>query len=292
MNDDDLIVLEGRRVCPACKPLVVQQLKEGCLPPMPSALPIELAEYEFGYWELIKKTWSICRQDWPAIVGLQLLVSLPSELLVAMASTGDDEHMRPSWRMTQYLDSFVGVVAVLGIAWVVNERVQGRSLSFVEALKKAVPRWLPAIGTNLVMGLIVVLWALALIVPGIVYLGYYTFAVYVVALRGRASTHALNYSKGLVKGRWWRVVGKMVGLFLPPIVPMFIIAVPLAFLPQSQFVEIFRETLNDLLLSFCQVGGALLFLNLDAVERKTPLSAITLSGVGSREPGQMGTSAT
>jgi hypothetical protein len=170
----------------------------------------------------------------------------------------------------------IGVVAVLGIAWVVSERVEGRTPSFVGALKKALPRWLPAIGTNLLMGLTVGFLTLLLIVPGIIYAGYYAFAIYAVALRGCGGNQALDYSKALVKGRWWRVVGKTAGLFLPALIPMVMVAVPMAFAPESRFLTILTETLNDVFLAYFSVGATLFFLNLDAMERKTPPGATPL----------------
>ena len=66
-----------------------------------------------------------------------------------------------------------------------------------------------AILTGLLAMLIVFGLTLLLIVPGVIWVIYYSFFLFVVALRGLSGKPALDYSKAIVKGQWWRVFGYM-----------------------------------------------------------------------------------
>lgn len=276
VGDDDHIVLEGRRICTGCKPLVLQQIMEGGRTALPTSEPIELADHEFRFWELLQKSWAICRQDWPVILGLKILVSVPSALWVMFYSVNKMAGMRPAmpfWNWPELVDSMIVLLGVLGVAWVVEARARGYSLSFGEALGKAVRRWLPAIGTNLLMWLILGILFVLLIVPGIIFAFYFSFAIYATALRGCAGSRALEYSKNLVNGRWWRAAGKLLGVSLLPLALVVMMIVVAPHLPHGWFVGIVRSFIVRVLYAFIQVATALLFLNLDALERKTPGNA-------------------
>ncbi len=276
--DDDVITLEGRRVCAACKPRVLQQIKEGSLDPLPFP-PIELAERELGIQALIAVSWKIVCRDWRAILALELLVAIPGNWILSFFDPGENGGLYEYgsyFRVAQAVETLIGVVAALGIAQIVNARVQGRSLSFGAALFHAVRRWLPGIGTNFLASLCIGLLLLLLIVPGVIYLVAYAFVIPVVALRETSGTRALAYSKTLVQGRWWRVAGRLFGLFLVPATGIFLVGMALSFAPESRALSFTTETVNDLFFAFMRVGTAVLFLNLDAVVRREPLNAITL----------------
>ena len=271
VGDEDYIVLGGRRVCPACKPLILQQIMEGSLPAMPTSEPIELADHEFRFWELLHQSWNICRQDWPILVGLKILVAMPSALWVLFYWAQNMVNAPPSvllWNWPQLVDSAISPVGVLGVACIVEARVRGYSLSFGEVLGKAVRRWLPAIGTNLLMWFILAILFALLVVPGIIFVIYFSFAIYAVALRDCAGSRALEYSKSLVEGRWWRVAGKIFGLGLMPFTLVVLMIIVMQHLPHPWFTGVLRSFVVRVLYAYIQVGTALLFLNLIAFEQK------------------------
>ncbi|MDR3402472.1 MAG: TraR/DksA C4-type zinc finger protein [Chthoniobacter sp.] len=267
--DDDLIVLEGRRVCMACKPLVVQQIKEGCLPPMPSA-PIEVSDHELGLPELAWKAWLICRQDWPALLALRVMVPIPSIACLVFYSQGNVARFdqAPVFFLAWLLEYTLTALSVVGVNWVVKERIQGRSLSFSQALEKGGHRWLPAIGTSLLVGLVLGFLTLLLVVPGIMFVVYYAFAGSAVALRHRAGVGALEYSKRLVEGRWWRVAGRLLGLSLPAGTLIMGMTIAMRYLHHPWYVEILYKLSVHVLSIFNLVGTVLLFVNLDTLRQK------------------------
>ncbi|GEM_PF-1193494 len=285
LAESDLIDIEGRQVCGSCKPLVVQQLKEGCLPPPLLPLgdhPVENGGEPLRFGSLMVLTWKMLWQDWRAILGITLLAAIPVNVLLELAapiSPGDELVAREFVRMVKMsslLETVIGVVASLGIAYVISERVEGRCAGFGAALKHALSRWLPAIGTGLLESIIVGFLTLLLIVPGIIWFVFYTFSICVVSLRDRSGSRALSYSKQLVAGRWGAVAWRVAGLTFLPIGATVFVGIASAFAPDEPLLSLLSDILADLLFAYLVVGVVVLFLNLEAVERKKQATASAL----------------
>jgi hypothetical protein len=67
-------------------------------------------------------------------------------------------------------------------------------------------------GTSILMGILVFLWSLLLIIPGIIFGVYYTFAEYIVMDKNISGMDAIRLSKRYVEGLWWQVVFSLLGL--------------------------------------------------------------------------------
>lgn len=67
-------------------------------------------------------------------------------------------------------------------------------------------------GTSLLSGILVFLWTLLFIIPGIIFGVYYTFAEYIVMDKGVSGMDAIRLSKRYVEGLWWQVVFSLLGL--------------------------------------------------------------------------------
>lgn len=82
-----------------------------------------------------------------------------------------------------------------------------RPITGGEALRAACGRYPRAIWTSLLAGLILLGLFMLLIVPGFIWSVYYTFMLYVIAITSLSGKAALDYSKSLVKGSFWRTLG-------------------------------------------------------------------------------------
>jgi hypothetical protein len=71
-----------------------------------------------------------------------------------------------------------------------------------------------AIFTTVLMGILLIGLLLLLIIPGVIAGVYWAFALSVVVFYGKSGFDALNYSKDLVKGRWWTVFSYLLGFLL------------------------------------------------------------------------------
>jgi hypothetical protein len=72
----------------------------------------------------------------------------------------------------------------------------------------------PLLLVNILVFIFVLLWSLLLIIPGIIFGIYYSFAGWVVIFEERKGKDALNRSKELVKGNWWGVFARYIFLYL------------------------------------------------------------------------------
>ena len=263
----ELIQLGGQQVCAACKPLFIQRLKEGVLAP-PMTGPGDFAQSEMGVGALLAASWQAWRQDWLTITFLTLLVAVPINLLLTAVDPGDEAAAREQVRYFQRImamDTLIGIFASLGIAHVVSERRQGRAASLGGALALAARRYVGGVGTGILAWAIIVLLLLALVVPGVIWLTYYSFAFCAVALRGLKGKRALDCSKSLVVGRWWAVLGRIVVLNCVVIVAAIPVIVAVEFAPASTTLTLGHDVFLDCLSAFAIVGTTILFLNLEAV---------------------------
>ncbi|MTI96510.1 MAG: hypothetical protein FH749_13720 [Firmicutes bacterium] len=140
---------------------------------------------------------------------------------------------------------------------------------------------LPAyIGTSLMLTVFIFGLSLLLIVPAIIFGVFWLFCLHAVALRKRDFLAALSYSKEIVSGRWWLMLGYIVLTMISAAVIIWLGAA-LSFIPTlllSMFA--FMQPLLGLiyvfaiylLMSFIAVVWTVLFLNLDI--RKGPAAKI------------------
>jgi len=105
---------------------------------------------------------------------------------------------------------------------VYSEKRQGVELSVGQAISKGKEYFLSAIGLSIIMGFALFFLFLALIIPGIIFLVFWVFAMYALVIDNKSSTEAMGFSKKLVKGHWWAmfltiivmfIAGAMVGVF-------------------------------------------------------------------------------
>jgi len=83
----------------------------------------------------------------------------------------------------------------------------------------------------------------------------------VVALRNLSGKQALNYSKSLVKGQWWRVAGISILFFALNFFAMMVVSVPLAFISENPFFTVVNYTLIDIVAALFDVMTIVFFLN-------------------------------
>ncbi len=97
----------------------------------------------------------------------------------------------------------IGTGAILHM---ITEEFAGRRVGVGPAFGYALGRFLPLLGTSMLVGLIVGLGFL-LCIPGIYFAVVYAFIAQVVVLERLSGGDAMTRSKELVAGSWWRVFG-------------------------------------------------------------------------------------
>ncbi len=210
----------------------------------------------------------------PKILLIILCVNLPIHLMWAwlLASvplgTGDSQArqsvVQSLFHVLNVLDVLAGSIAILALTFLVEQSLLKQEASWWAALRHGVSRWPSTFVTGLVYICIVFGLALLFIIPGIIWMVYYTFWVYVVAVRNLNFKDALDYSKRLVKGREWEVFFIQLGLGLLVILPI-IWLMQYASSATTDPLTLFAITLaSDLILALPVTMQIVWFLNLDA----------------------------
>ena len=237
---------------------------------------------KFGVSDLLKEGWLVYRSRFKDILIVILCFYIPINIILAFVPLDSllteygTKGMKIYNIISDTLQNFIGVIAIMGVAAIAEKAIDGQSLDWSDAIKYGFSKWGKAIGTGLLGAIIILGLSLLLIIPGIIYSLYYTFWVYVVALRDRSGKAALDYSKNLIKGQWWRVFGIQLVLWIISSVVGLIIAYPFTLISYNQFFYLIPDTLADIVGAFFTITSTLFFLNNDYVYRPQPTEPLPL----------------
>ncbi|SFL77201.1 hypothetical protein [Pelosinus propionicus] len=235
-----------------------------------------IQEREFNFSDVVSKGWLIYSQQFKAIVMITLIVYIPINIILYMVA-GYMNSFRDFMNVIKILEGLFGVIAMMGIAVIADHAIQNNDnlpISWGAALNKAFSRWSSCLTTSILGGIIILGLTFLLIIPGVIWSIYYIFIIQIVALRELGGKTALNYSKSLVKGRWWKTFGIVFALALINGGIGFGIGYLSTSLPGS--ISIITDTLIDIIAAFYTVATTILFLNLDYVSVEPRTTEIML----------------
>ncbi|MBS3080924.1 hypothetical protein J4221_05610 [Candidatus Pacearchaeota archaeon] len=113
--------------------------------------------------------------------------------------------------------------------------------------------YLKYLGLLVVSGLFLIGLFLLLIIPGIIFMGYWIFSSYVLFDERKGILESLKRSRELVKGKWWTVFGYsllLMLIFLGIIIVFSLIALPLYFIQGISLEYFIFSIIANFLLSF------------------------------------------
>lgn len=250
----------------------------------------EINEKEFGLSDMITKGWLVFYRQIKAIAMITLFVHAPIKIIYIVGSVNSGSSVA---YIISIFKAFFGMITAMGIIVIVEQAVKNDNvkIGWGEALRKAFSRWGSAIGT-IILATLIIFWPLFLVVipgfavgrhffktnelifllatPGfiwLVYYGlYYYFVLIVVTLRQIGGKPALNYSKSLVKGRWWKTLWIITVLILVNVGLDYVIKYGSNYLPAR--IDIMLDLLAEIANAFSTVVLTIFFLNLDYISEK------------------------
>jgi len=104
----------------------------------------------------------------------------------------------------------IGLWTGIAIILAVNQIITGKLLGFKETLSLAWGKVLSYFGVSFLSGIIISLGFILLIIPGIIFSVWFSFAPVLVVLGGLGVFEALKKSKELISGYFWPVLGRFV----------------------------------------------------------------------------------
>jgi len=155
----------------------------------------------------LKKAWELYWQNFGLIAGVLLVIALPLDLLSSYMDyfVFDPDDIRKSFRFSMFLQSFIGIIATASIISIGYGSSQDRQPSFGRSLAIGFRSWLPLCLTNLLAGLTVLLYGVALIIPGIWMSIKLVLTEPVVVCEKLMGRTAMNRSMDLTKNRFWEI---------------------------------------------------------------------------------------
>lgn len=165
------------------------------------------------FWELLSMAWSVYKNNFILITYICLLVYVPIWILDHFISTGiftssefsvNDftQYMRIIW----WIENMLWVIASIFVILLVKKYLDWKSLVFSELLKETFSKWWRWIWWNILYSLWVWVLLLLLIIPWIIFWIYWYFFLYIIVLHDEINVStSFEYSKNLVKWRWWEI---------------------------------------------------------------------------------------
>jgi hypothetical protein len=232
----------------------------------------ELYNKEYTTGKILLESWRILKENFRLILLITLVVYVPVGAILAFIPVDKlmEQHgFAYALRIHVILESLIGIIASMAIAYVVKSRLDGQAISFRQALKKSLSRWTAALWTNSIMVIFLLGLTVLLIILGIMYYVYWIFVLYVVALQDKSGKDALNYSKVIVKGRWWKVATYYFIFGLWQLVVYLITYVPLIiFLPENFFINVATDLVFAIVTSCFMVVYVIFFINFDSTKKE------------------------
>jgi len=233
----------------------------------------------YGLGKVIALGWEQYRRHFGSILPIILIVYIPINIGLSFVPVDylvEERGLRGLslyMKLIQLTEFLVGIVATMALARLIEASLLGQPITWPQALRHALSRWGASIGTGLLAGVILLGLCLLLIVPGLIWSLYYSFFVYAVALRGLSGKKALDYSKAIVKGQWWRVFGCLLVINALGVVAGIAVMAPFFFTPDNQILDIASDTLTDIVSALFLTMTTVFFLNNEKREDETATSS-------------------
>ncbi|MDZ8081320.1 MAG: hypothetical protein RMX35_19925 [Nostoc sp. DcaGUA01] len=169
----------------------------------------ELQSRKLGLLELISIGFDLYLKNFTLFLGLYCII-LPFLIIFIFLSSSGVLLSNPIFPILNFLFSLFYFIVVqpsytAAYSILIEGLVLGQRPQLQVIVRRIVACILPFIGLNIRFGINYFFRFLLLVIPGIIYLvnnGFYATAFILRDQRGKA---ALEYSKTLVKGNWWKV---------------------------------------------------------------------------------------
>lgn len=226
----------------------------------------QLSKRDFSITDVIQMGWEIYCKRFKVIIGIIGIGAVPGGIANYLI-VNDPRGLQVSTGILLLVNIVLMAIAYMAVVVLVDATVnQNKEIDWRTAVQKSYSQLGNCIGTSLLAGIIVLGLSLLLLIPGIIWSMYYTFLLQVIILHGLSGKTALNYSKSLVKGRWWRIFMRVFILGVIVAVPSMILSGVLSVVPHGlkEFISII---INLLAMGFHVVGMTIIFLNLDSTRQ-------------------------
>lgn len=241
----------------------------------------EIDTRRFGLVDIFQVGWNIYRAYLRKIVAIVLVIYSPVYIIAFFRLLLPQQATEYTAPFYSFFGSLGGLALTAALACLVESSILQNECSWGEALRHGLMRFAALSMTGILEFLILIGLTMLLIIPGLIWAGYYIFVVYVVVLRNLRGKAALDYSKRLVSGKWWRVVGVSFIIGVTGVIPYLVLSVVsgIVFLlfgfDRSLIppIALFLSAILNIIGALFTVMNIIFFLNTDYIRiTRTPLA--------------------
>lgn len=157
---------------------------------------------------ILKQAWNLYRKHFGLIAAVVVCIWLPMELFSSYMNyfVFDPEDMRRSFKLSQAIDNFIGIIATAGVIAVGYTTSLENRPSFGNAMSTGARCWLRMWWTRLLFGIAIALGLIAVIIPGIYLFVRLALIEPVVVCERISGITAMRRSFELTRGHFWQLV--------------------------------------------------------------------------------------
>lgn len=201
---------------------------------------------------LLKQAWQIYKINYKKLILINLfplLGAIPFMVLLLAFKALNPANV-----------GVIAIFAVLGVAALAfmiylavsaqagfMEMVKNLNLGVMEAVNEGRKIFWLFLGLSLLVAVFVLLWTLLLVIPGIIFGVYYSFALYILVFEKVGGLAAIKRSKQLIKGYWWGVMGRILFMVLVITVPLMVLSSLSAAMPRESLAFQLWSTLTNII---------------------------------------------
>jgi hypothetical protein len=243
------------------------------MPQDETSMKAEITGAKLELDRMIAIGWDAYRRNFRSILPIVLIIGIPLDLIRSLIPASETvmsasaHGMGPFTTFSVVMEILFRNLSFMALFVLIESSVAGNPRSWNDAFRQALSRWGDSVVTTFFAALIVTGLTLLLVVPGVVWAVYYIFSLMAVSVRGLSGKAALDYSKGLVKGQWWRVCGFHLVFLLFYIIVISAVQPLMILLPNVLIVNVATKVMYDLFFAYSQTMAMIFFLNVEATKR-------------------------
>jgi hypothetical protein len=233
----------------------------------------------FGLGDIFRTAWMLIKSQYRTFLAVCLFIYIPVMVLVQLINVqlihfpaSSAEAAQSIARFNQNLQYLIanlfGIFVIAGLPYFVERTLQGSPPTWSKVLRFGATHWLSYFGTGIVAGIVIGLWSLLLIIPGIIFYVFYSFWGIALVLRDNSGYDALKYSKSLVEGHWWKTFGISLAASLVCFGIVFLIAFILEIISDNFVTTMLINLMTYLAGAVVVVLETVWFLNLDYLKNQ------------------------
>ncbi len=231
--------------------------------------------------DLLSDAWTFFAKHFTVIASTVLVISVPLHLIQSLfvdyrgtdivandsglwQATGWD-FFGPSGALILAIGGLVGIVIPLSVARLTERLHHGEMTTWQTALRLGFQKWGSGFLTLLLMGVLLTALFILLIIPGLIFAVWWIFTIIIVALTDKRLFDAMNYSRELVRGRWWKLFGYALVMALISMVVLWAVGWVFGIFGSNYVADVAGNIISDIVGAFFIVAGVMLFRNLERV---------------------------